>query len=79
MAAGHNCESGDILTVEKGNGDNAREVEFPEDVAVGDFMIVRGVGAYCSSMSLKNYNSYPESAEVLYSSDKDEFKVIRKI
>lgn len=27
---------------------------------VGDFLVVEGSGAYCSSMSTKNYNSFPE-------------------
>jgi diaminopimelate decarboxylase len=32
---------------------------------VGDFAILKGTGAYCSAMSLKNYNSFPEAAEVM--------------
>ena len=32
-------------------------------VAVGDLCVVDGAGAYCSSMSTKNYNSFPEAAE----------------
>ena len=36
-------------------------------VAVGDLCVVDGAGAYCSSMSTKNYNSFPEAAEVLLS------------
>ena len=31
----------------------------------GDLCVIEGAGAYCSSMSAKNYNSFPEAAEVL--------------
>ena len=36
---------------------------------VGDFCVIEGAGAYCSSMSAKNYNSFPEAAEILKKSD----------
>ena len=39
---------------------------------------IQGAGAYCSSMSLKNYNSFPEASEVLVLEDGVTFKVIRK-
>jgi diaminopimelate decarboxylase len=32
---------------------------------IGDFVIIGGVGAYCSSMSPYNYNSHPQAPEVL--------------
>ena len=32
---------------------------------VDDFCVVESAGAYCSSMTAKNYNSFPEAAEVL--------------
>lgn len=78
VVAGHNCESGDVLTVEKDNADILREIEVPANTEIGDYMIIRGAGAYCSAMSLKNYNSYPEAAEVIYCEEKNEFKLIRK-
>ena len=34
--------------------------------AVGDLVVIEGAGAYCSSMSTKGYNSFPEAAEVMY-------------
>lgn len=45
----------------------------PEDLAertlrkaeIGDILVMDGSGAYCSSMSTKNYNSFPEAPEVL--------------
>eukprot|EP00960_Hanusia_phi_P025698 745822-Hanusia_phi.AAC.1 len=34
----------------------------------GDVIIIEASGAYCSSMSTKNYNSFPEAPEVNYNS-----------
>ena len=39
-----------------------RELVEPE---IGDAIVIEGAGAYCASMSSKNYNSFPECAEVL--------------
>ena len=36
---------------------------------IGDFCVIEGAGAYCSSMAAKNYNSFPEAAEVLRKED----------
>ena len=50
-----------------------------ESVSIGDYAILKGTGAYCSAMSLKNYNSFPEAAEVmLLGEDGDSAVVIRK-
>lgn len=71
---GHCCESGDLITQEEGGGPQLRTTLVPE---IGDLVVMEGTGAYCSSMSLKNYNSYPESPEVLV--DKDgSLKLVRK-
>ena len=35
----------------------------------GDALVMEACGAYCSSMSTKNYNSFPECAEVMLQSD----------
>jgi diaminopimelate decarboxylase len=78
VVVGHNCESGDLLTCQRGNPDEVKAIDLPENIEIGDYAVIRGTGAYCSSMSLKNYNSYPESAEVLYIEEKDELKIIRK-
>ncbi len=32
---------------------------------INDLVVIDGAGAYCSSMSAKNYNSFPEAPEVL--------------
>ena len=37
--------------------------------AWGDLCVVDGAGAYCSSMCTKNYNSFPEAAEVMVALD----------
>lgn len=68
VVVGHCCESGDILTPAAGQ---------PEELAprllrraqTGDILVVCGAGAYCSSMSTKNYNSYPEAPEFLLRRD----------
>lgn len=64
MVVGHCCESGDILTPAP---DDA-ETLLPRQLATatrGDLCVIEGVGAYCSGMSAKNYNSFPEAAEVM--------------
>ncbi|MBI4896601.1 MAG: diaminopimelate decarboxylase [Candidatus Aenigmarchaeota archaeon] len=58
------CESGDIQTPAQGDP----EVIGPRlttEAKIGDLVVIGGTGAYCAGMSIKNYNSYPEAAEVL--------------
>lgn len=40
-------------------------------------MVMEGTGAYCAGMSTKNYNSYPETPEVLVDNNGN-FHLIRK-
>ena len=68
VVVGHCCESGDLLTPAPGDAETLSPRMLPRG-EVGDFCIIEGVGAYCSSMSAKNYNSFPEAAEVLKKSD----------
>jgi diaminopimelate decarboxylase len=64
IVVGHCCESGDLMTPKPGE---------PEDLArrtlrkaeIGDLLVMDGSGAYCAGMSTKNYNSFPESPEVM--------------
>ncbi|CDW85536.1 diaminopimelate decarboxylase [Stylonychia lemnae] len=75
VVVGHCCESGDLITCKPG------ESEIPEpipllDPQIGDYLAIKGTGAYCSSMSLKNYNSFPEISEVMVTSN-NEIKIIR--
>lgn len=76
IVVGHCCESGDILTPSPGDpeGLSPRKLIRAE---MGDYIIIGGAGAYCASMSSKNYNSFPESAEILLS-ENGEFYEIRK-
>jgi len=64
IAVGHCCESGDLMTP----APDEPEVLLPralEGASIGDVCVIEGAGAYCSSMSTKNYNSFPEAAEVM--------------
>jgi len=64
VVVGHCCESGDLLTP---SPENSGELA-PRELAraeIGDLCVVEGAGAYCSGLSAKNYNSFPEAAEAL--------------
>jgi diaminopimelate decarboxylase len=76
LVVGHCCESGDILTPEPGNPEGLAPRRLTEP-RVGDVVVVGGVGAYCSSMASKNYNAFPEAAEVLRDND-GTMRLIRK-
>ncbi|MEA3249040.1 MAG: diaminopimelate decarboxylase [Patescibacteria group bacterium] len=65
---GHCCESSDLITTRKRAGSVPVTRELPL-ASVGDLMLIGGVGAYCDSMSAKNYNSFPEAAEVMVDLD----------
>jgi diaminopimelate decarboxylase len=64
IVVGHCCESGDILTPAPAEPERLQPRRMLE-AAIGDLCVIDGAGAYCSSMSTKNYNSFPEAAEVL--------------
>jgi diaminopimelate decarboxylase len=68
VVVGHSCESADLLTTKKGNGEEIEARQLPVAV-IGDLIVIDGAGAYCSSMNAKNYNSFPEIAEVLVNID----------
>lgn len=70
LVAGHCCESGDILTPAPDDPELLQPRSLP-DAQRGDFCLIGGTGAYCSSMSAKNYNAFPESAEVLIREDRN--------
>ena len=44
---------------------------------IGDLVSIEGAGAYCSGMSTKNYNSFPEAPEVLIDAN-DNIHLIRR-
>ncbi len=64
LVAGHCCESGDILTPKPGNPEQLKPRVLKE-ARIGDALVIEGAGAYCAAMASKNYNSFPECAEVL--------------
>ena len=64
IVVGHCCESGDLLTCAPGEPDRLYARTF-DNVEIDDLLVIGGSGAYCSSMNAKNYNSFPEAAEVL--------------
>ncbi len=68
LVAGHCCESGDILTPAPGDSE-ALATRTLTEPQVGDALVIEAAGAYCSGMTAKNYNSFPECAEVLLHSD----------
>lgn len=71
---GRCCESGDSQTLNDKGEIVPRLIAEPE---IGDFLVIGGCGAYCSSMSLFNYNSHTQAPEVLVD-NKGEFKLIRR-
>ena len=65
VVVGHCCESGDLLTPAPGAPEVLAERRLRACTAIGDLVVVEGAGCYCSGMSAKNYNSFPEAAEVM--------------
>ena len=68
VVVGHCCESGDLMTPEAGEPESLAERELRK-AEIGDLLVMDGSGAYCSAMSTKNYNSFPEAPEVLVGKD----------
>ena len=64
VVVGHCCESGDLLTCAPDEPETIDE-RVLTTADVGDLLVIEGSGAYCSAMSTKNYNSFPEAPEVL--------------
>lgn len=64
IVVGHNCESGDIFTTEKGDPESV-EPRMLKKAHVGDTVHIYDVGAYCASMRAKGYNSFPDAKEVM--------------
>ena len=76
IVSGHCCESGDILTPAPGDPEGLLPRKMSK-AKIGDFCVIGGAGAYCSSMCTQNYNSYPAAAEVMLMSD-GSIKLIRR-
>jgi diaminopimelate decarboxylase len=66
VVVGRCCESGDSQSFYKGRDKEYHiEARIMAKPAVGDFLVVGGCGAYCSSMSPFNYNSHTQAPEAL--------------
>jgi len=72
----HCCESGDILTSKLYDQEIIETISLPE-VSSWDLMVIDWTWAYNASMSMKNYNSFPEAGEIMIMNDW-EIKEIRK-
>lgn len=60
----HCCESWDLLTCKLYEQETIEEIELPR-VSIWDTIVISWVWAYSSSMSMKNYNSFPEAGEIM--------------
>jgi diaminopimelate decarboxylase len=76
VVVGHCCESGDLMTPSPGAPEELSE-RMLRTANIGDLLIIDGSGAYCSGMSAKNYNSFPEAPEVLVDSQFNTVHLIR--
>jgi len=65
VVVGRCCESGDSQTLDDHGHVVPRKLGIPRP---GDYVVIGGTGAYCSSMTLINYNSYLQAPEVLLQS-----------
>lgn len=77
VVVGHCCESWDLLSPEKGNPEQI-STRLMGKANIGDFAVISSCGAYCSSMSAVNYNSYPRLPEILIEKDAN-IRIIRNI
>lgn len=64
VVIGHCCESWDLLTPKLYHNETVEPVLL-NDPKIGDTIVFDGTWAYNSSMSMKNYNSFPEAGELL--------------
>lgn len=64
VVVGHCCESGDLFSCAPGDPEALQERTLTR-AYIGDMVTIEGAGAYCASMSTKNYNSFPEAPEVM--------------
>ena len=76
VVTGHTCIAGDTLTVAVRDPETLQPQMLAETQA-GDLLVVERAGGYCSSMNMKNFNSFPEAPEVLQRKD-GRFELIRK-
>lgn len=68
VVVGTCCETGDSQCLTPEGKNKPRRIAEPE---IGDFMVIGGTGAYCSSMAPMNYNSHAQVPEILYTRQKE--------
>ena len=66
VLVGRCCESGDSQSLDKDGNIVPRLMADPK---IGDYVVIGGLGAYCSTMTPSNYNSHEQAPEVLLRSD----------
>jgi diaminopimelate decarboxylase len=76
MVCGHCCIAGDNLTPVPSKSEDFAPQQLSR-TEVGDFLVIERTGGYAASMCLKNFNSYPEAAEILRLGD-GQYTMIRK-
>jgi diaminopimelate decarboxylase len=76
LVTGHTCIAGDMLTVTVRDPETILP-QFIAETEPGDLLVIERAGGYCSSMNMKNFNSFPESPEILRRKD-GSFELIRK-
>lgn len=74
VVVGHCCESGDLLTPSP-NDPEKLEPRLLREAAIGDPLVIEGVGAYCAHMSAHGYNSFPVPLEIMRRQDGDLIQV----
>lgn len=76
----HCCESWDIFTPEIGDPEGLKNRSLNK-ANIWDILVIDWTWAYCSSMSIKNYNSYPTAWELLIKENWDivEIKMKEKL
>lgn len=75
VVVGRCCESGDSQSLDSRGHIIPRLMA---DANFDDYLVIGGVGAYCSSMTLTNYNSYLQPPEVLRRSS-GELQLVREL
>jgi len=65
VVVGHCCESSDIITSKLYDAETIEPRKLKK-ASIWDILVVDGTGAYNSGMAIKNYNSFPESGELLF-------------
>ncbi len=68
IVIGHCCESWDLMTCKLYESEEI-ETRSLNTAQIGDLIVIDGVGAYNASMSMKNYNSFPEAGELMLRTD----------